>query len=95
LARLVTDGSELFFLNGSNVMGAKIDANFGTSSQVTRRFTVTNLFQSPSSPTYDIAPDGKSFATVVQNEKSPAAQLNVIFNWFDESRYWTGTPYTK
>jgi eukaryotic-like serine/threonine-protein kinase len=80
------NGRELFFLNGTNLMAAKMDPASGTSSQVTRLFTISNLLLSPTSPTYDVTPDGKGFLMVLQNEKSPPVQLNLIFNWFDELR---------
>jgi Tol biopolymer transport system component len=78
------DGRELFFLNDANLMVGKMDPNSGTAFDVSRLFSIPNLLQTPTSPEYDITPDGKNFVMILQNEKSPPTQLNVIFNWFSE-----------
>jgi len=34
---------------------------------------------------YDVAPDGKHFVMIEENQKQPpTTQLNVVLNWFSE-----------
>src|SRR5262249_5723689 len=77
-------GRELLFLNGNKVLVAKTDPESGIPSQATLLMSVSDLLRSRDNPTYDIAPDGKSFVMILQKNKTSPTQLNVIFNWFTE-----------
>ena len=44
------------------------------------------LFSDPdfSEPEFGVAPDGQHFAILTGNPDSPAREINVILNWFEE-----------
>ncbi len=35
-------------------------------------------------PDYDVAPDGQHFVILDANPDSPAREINVVLNWFEE-----------
>jgi len=82
-----SDGSELFYSDGVNMMVAPItpDPNFtvGTPEPL---FEVT-AFESAGNlgPSYDISPDGQRFVALKRSEL-PEVQLTVVQNWFEDLR---------
>ena len=74
-------GSELFFLNGNKLMTAKVDPASGIPGAIQELFELRNLVPEVG---FDVAPDGKSFVMVVQDEQRPATELRVVLNWFEE-----------
>ena len=33
---------------------------------------------------YDVSPDGQRFLMIKGNDETPATQINIVLNWFDE-----------
>jgi serine/threonine-protein kinase len=81
-----TDGHELFYRNGDKMMAVPItlQPNFHPSKPEL-------LFEKPymNAPfyprSYDVAPDGRRFLMIKENDQVAAATvLNVVLNWFEE-----------
>ena len=80
------DGHELFYRNGDKMMAVPItlQPTFHLSkSEVLfeRPYLITSFY--PRS--YDVAPDGRRFLMIKENEQvSAATVINVVLNWFEE-----------
>jgi serine/threonine-protein kinase len=85
------DGTELFYLNGSLLMGIDIATEPAFSFGTEQAFGMRG-FLDPNSPTrpYDITPDGQRFLMVFPADQAdlvaetPDDQINIVLNWFEE-----------
>jgi Tol biopolymer transport system component len=75
-----SDGKELFFVSGSNLVAVARQANgtFGAPRRLadSADFHINDRFQS-----YSVAPDGKRILMIHREEGAAPRQLNVILNW--------------
>ena len=80
------DGRELFYWNRERLFAVPVSTHSGFEAGEPRLLMeVRNRFRvSASSYGYDIHPDGRRFAIVVEGETSPPTQVNLIQNWFEE-----------
>jgi hypothetical protein len=62
-------------------MTAKVDPASGIPGTIQELFELRNLGLGVG---FDVAPDGKSFVMVVQDEQRQATELRVVLNWFEE-----------
>ncbi len=76
-ARWRGDGSELFYRAVTGVlMSVELEAlGFRTPEP---------LFEIPGPRNYAVAADGQRFLVATQIEDDTSAQINVVFNWFEE-----------
>ena len=76
-------GRELFYINGTALMSAAIEAK-GATLQVS---APELLFSGPiqtGSPQFDVFPDGASFVMVEADPDARPTQIHVVLNWLEE-----------
>ncbi len=80
--RWARSGRELFYRSGNKVMAISVQTQPAFVSERPRLLFET----SPAIlPAFDVAPDDQRFLMVKVSEKElPAAQINVVLNWFEE-----------
>ena len=83
-ARWSAAGDELFFWTGTTLMASAVSTGESFSSGPPRP-----LFEAPDITgdfAYDVAPDGELFLMALRNPDSPAGEIHVVLDWFEELR---------
>jgi eukaryotic-like serine/threonine-protein kinase len=78
-------GRELFFRNSDQMMVVDVGTQPGLISATPRVLFSHSFAQAASRTSYDVSPDGRRFIVIEAGEtESPARQINVVLNWFEE-----------
>ena len=84
--RWTRDGRELFFRQGDAVMAAGLDTTGSFRAERPRRLFAGPYGGAGRENSYDVAPDGRRFAMVKDDDASALCELTVVQGWFEELR---------
>jgi dipeptidyl aminopeptidase/acylaminoacyl peptidase len=80
------DGRELFFRQGDALMAAGIDTRGGLRAERPRRLFAGSYDGEGRHGSFDIAPDGRRFVMVEDDEASALRELTLVQGWLEELR---------
>lgn len=80
------DGSELFYLNGAEMMAVDTQSTPSFSAAVPRKLFEFKDLPGTRNRDYDISPDGQRFLMVKSSEDEGVRELVFVENWFEELR---------
>jgi len=74
---------ELFYRNGDQIMAVEVKTQPTFSTTPPRLLFGGPYFWFTGRSNFDVTPDGQRFL-MLQSQESPATQVNVVLNWFEE-----------